>query len=283
MNPLRALGLYDFPAWFYHKHWSTIGKVVSDFALKVLNQNLPISSVNYTYITLIPKVKSAKTVGDFRPISLYNVIYKIIAKALAIRLKQILPSIISSTQSAFILGHLITDNVLVAYKILHSLTTRSQGFNRYMAIKLDMSKAYDRVEWGFLNAIMVQLGFSPQWIKLIMECITTVTYSILINGEPQPDFKPYRGIRKGDLLSPNFFIICVEALSSMLYRAERIGNISGVPIGASHVKINHLFFADDNLLFCKTNSIRWCNLLHLLSQYKSASGHLLGKNFTIFQ
>lgn len=112
----------------------------------MLNQNASIFYVNDTYITLIPKVKDAQTVGGFRPISLCNVSYKIVAKILANRLKGILPIIISPTQSAFVLGRHITDNILIAYEALHSLSHRSYGSHRYMTIKLDMSKAYDRLE-----------------------------------------------------------------------------------------------------------------------------------------
>lgn len=112
----------------------------------MLNQNAPINSVNDTYITLIPKVKSAKIVREFKPISLCNVSYEIAAKILANRLKVILPNLISSSQSAFVLGRYITDNILTAYEALHSLTHRCSGRDRYMAIELDMSKGYDRVE-----------------------------------------------------------------------------------------------------------------------------------------
>lgn len=128
--------------------------------------------------------------------------YKILAKVLANRLKGILDEIISPTQSAFILGRLITDNILIAYEMLHSLTNRCQGQNRYMVIKLDMSKAYDRLKWDFLGAVMSQMGFYSQWIDLVMNCVTKISYSLLINGYPQTIFNPKRGIRQGDPLSP---------------------------------------------------------------------------------
>jgi len=140
--------------------------------------------INATNIVLIPKVSAPTCVTEYRPISLCNVIYKLIAKVLANRLKVVLPHVISTEQSAFIPGRLITDNILVAFETLHTMDTRLQGKEGFMALKLDMSKAYDRIEWGFLEAILYKLGFAPRWIQLLMTCVRTVTYSILINGQP---------------------------------------------------------------------------------------------------
>ena len=113
---------------------------------------------------LIPKVQNPKKVFDFRPISLYNVIYKLISKVLANRLKPMLHSIISKTQSAFIANRLITDNILIAFEFLHHMKTNCTGKKGFMAMKLDMSKAYDRVEWCFLEQILLKLGFQESWV-----------------------------------------------------------------------------------------------------------------------
>lgn len=116
-------------------------------------------SINDTFITLIPKINDPSKVVDYRPISLYNVIYKIIPKVLANRLKLILHDIISPIQSAFILDRLITDNILIAYETLHNLNSQSKSKQRFKALKLDMSKAYDRIEWSFLQALMCKMSF----------------------------------------------------------------------------------------------------------------------------
>jgi len=126
-----------------------------------------------TTIVMIPKVKAPEKVTQFRPISFYNVVYKVISKMLAARLRGILPEIIGPTQSAFVHGRLITDNVLVAYECFHAIKKRRQGKKGLCAVKLDMHKAYNRVECGFLE-IMLKMGFDQSWVKLIMTCVSLV-------------------------------------------------------------------------------------------------------------
>ena len=126
---------------------------------KQLNSDSILKSINHTFITLIPKVKNPKRVFEFRPISLCNVIYKVVSKVIANRLKPLLNSIISETQSAFIADRLITNNVLIASKSLHHMKTCCSGKTGFMALKLDMSKAYDQVEWAFLEKILLKMGF----------------------------------------------------------------------------------------------------------------------------
>ena len=117
-------------------------------------------------------------------------VYKLISKTLANRLKALLPHIISENQSAFTFDRLITDNVIVAFKLMHFLNHKFAGKEGFMAAKLDMSKAFDRVEWCFIKGVMERMGFSTRWINLIMECITSVLYSVLINGVAYGNIKP---------------------------------------------------------------------------------------------
>ena len=133
--------------------------------LDFFNFDVFYKDINATNIALIPKVSNPTRIIEFRPISLCNVIYKLIAKVLANQMKKVLPAIISSTQSAFVPGRLITDNILVAFEALHTMDGRMKGREGYMALKLDMNKAYDRIEWSFLELMMRKIGFNEWWVN----------------------------------------------------------------------------------------------------------------------
>ena len=255
MGPTKAPGPDGMNALFYQKFLHVVGDNVVTAVLDYLNSGSMIPSINHTNIVLIPKVKTPEKMSDFRPIGLYNVIYKIISKVLANRLKQILLDIISPTQSAFVPGRLITDNVLVAYETLHTMHSRKKGKKGSLTLKLDISKAYDRVEWPFLQGVMAKLGFPEKWINWVMGYVTTPSFSVLINGKPFGNIHPTRGICQGDPLSPYLFLLCVEGFTSLLAKAEMEGRIKGVSICRRALKISNLIFADDSMLFCRaTNS-----------------------------
>jgi hypothetical protein len=280
MGPLKAPGSDGLNAGFFQKNWEVVGPEVSKTILSILNSGEISRDFNSTFIALIPKTKNPLNVTDFRPISLCNVIYKMVSKVLANRLKLILPHIISSKQSAFIPRRLITDNVLAAYKTLHTMHANIWGRQGYMAVKIDMSKAYDRVEWEFLRSVMSNLGFDPRWIRLIMMCVTTANYEVLVNGIPAGRINPTRGIRQGDPISPYLFLICAEALSAMLTKADNEGVLRGVPSSKRGPRLNHLFFADDSLLFCRADLSHWNRLSTLLKSYELASGQRLNVSKT---
>lgn len=111
--------------------------------------------------------------------------------------------------------------------MVHALRTK-EGIDSYMAIKTNMSKAYDRVEWCFVEFMLERMGFDRKWVTWIVSCISYVTYYVLLNGRQHGFIKPERGIRQGDPLSPFLFILCDEALVSTLIQAEASGKLNGV-------------------------------------------------------
>ena len=145
-----------------------MGKDITTSVLSFLNSATLPEHLNHTFITLIPKVKNPELVYQFRPISLCNVLYKIFSKVLANRLKKILPHIITEHQSAFTKDRLISNNILIAFESLHNMQNHKSTKEGYMAITLDMSKAYDRVVWPFLECAMKKLGFNERWITFMM-------------------------------------------------------------------------------------------------------------------
>ena len=190
--------------------------------LNVLNSSMSMADINRTNITLVPKTKSPSKMTEFRPISLTNIVYKLISKVLANRLKAILPQIIIENQSAFLYERLITDNVLVAFELMHYLDHKKDGKECYMSIKLDMFKAYDRVEWSFIEWVMEKMGFHEKWISLIMHCITTVSYSILINSVAYGSIISTRGLRQGARFQPIYFCYVQMAFPPLLMMQSRI-------------------------------------------------------------
>ena len=149
-----------------------------------------------------------------------------------------------------------------------------------MALKLDMSKAYDRVEWSYMEHVLVKMGFHSRWVHLMMLCITNASYSILINGEPYGNITPTRGLRQGDPLSPYLFLMCTEGLHDLIKKAAHNGNIRGVSICQNRPKLTHLLFANDSVIFCKAKESECQCLLDILAKYESASGQQINRTKT---
>ncbi|XP_065628492.1 uncharacterized protein LOC136067104 [Quercus suber] len=156
----------------------------------------------------------------------------------------------------------------------------NSGSSGYMALKLDMSKTYDRVEWSFLKDVMIKMGFNDRWVALVMECITSVSYSLLINGEPFGDIKSGCGMGQGDPLSPYLFLLCSEGLHRMIQKVIERGELQGVSICRNGPKLTHLFFVDDNLLFCRATTHDYQKVLEILSNYERVSGQKLNREKT---
>jgi hypothetical protein len=204
-----------------------------------------LSSLNATFLTLIPKEERVSQPKQFRPIALCNVVYKIITKVIALRLNPILPFIISKEKSGYVEGCQIMDNIILVHEVIHSLkSTRTPG----MLIKLDLSKAFDHLSWKYMQSLLLDFGFSNDWIHWILNLTSSSFFSILVNGVPSKPFSPSRGIRQGDPLSPFLFIIMAEGLGHYITASIADGSLQGLPLHGLQPTASHSQFVDDTML-----------------------------------
>ncbi|XP_019170961.1 PREDICTED: uncharacterized protein LOC109166463 [Ipomoea nil] len=272
MGKDKSLGPDGMNPGFYQAFWDIIGKDISDFVLNCLSERSFPVNLNDANIVLIPKKCTPVSVSDLRPIALCNVLYKIMAKMIANRMKPLLEGMISVSQSAFLPGRLITDNILIASEVGHYLRRKQLGQVGWAALKLDMAKAYDRMEWPFVQQMLIGLGFDERWVQLVMLCVHSVRYRVLVNGKPSEEIVPTRGLKQGDPLSPYLFIICAEGLSLLLQDSQTKGLLHGCRVARGAPPISHLFFADDSLLFFKANLQEALEVKKCLGVYEAFSG-----------
>ncbi|CAN0898595.1 LINE-1 retrotransposable element ORF2 protein [Linum grandiflorum] len=283
IGPMQAPGPDGFTGLFFQRYWDIIHRDVELAVLEVFSTGRMLRSLNHTWLTLIPKTSDARSMRHLRPIGLCIVVYKIISKILSGRLGAILPSLVDPAQNGFVRNRLISDNILLAHELVHHLHVHT-GQHHLMALKIDMEKAYDQVEWSFLFPLMQGLGFAPRWVALIRECLSSATISVLVNGRPYGFFSPTRGLRQGDPLSPLLFSLCSEGLSRLLRHAAASRTLCGIRINHRAPEISHLMFADDTILFLRVNRTAIGSILQLLSTYHRLSGQRvnLGKSSVLF-
>lgn len=236
-----------------------------------------LKEVNSSFIVLIPKNNSPSTVNHFRPISLCNTVYKVIAKILVSRLMPLLANLVSPYQSTFIPDRWIAKNQLIVQELLHSFKRRKVK-GGFVAVKVDLQKAYDRVNWTFLKEVLIKFGFHEIFINWIMQCMSTVSFSILLNGGISKHFLPTRGLRQRDPLSPYLFILCQEVPSRLIEREYAIGALHGVKMNPSGPAFTHVMYTDNLMLFAKA-STREVKILDVcLEKYCLWSGQLINRD-----
>jgi hypothetical protein len=279
IGPLKAPGPDGFPACFLQRNWGLLKEEVIHAVQNFFTDGVMPAGVNETTIVLIPKKDDPEALKDFRPISLCNVIFKVVSKCLVNRLRPLLEDIIAPVQSAFIPGRLITDNALIAFECIHAIQTGSAARRNFCAYKLDMAKAYDRVDWRFLEGVLAKLGFHSQWIQWVMACVTTVQYSIRFNGHMLDSFTPSRGIRQGDPLSPYLFLFVADGLSCLIRKEIENNSLREFHICRRAPGISHLLFADDSLLFFEASVEQTIVVKSVLDKYELSTGQMvsLGK------
>lgn len=212
----KAPGPDGFSGLFYQYRWQVVGNQLCDLVKDFFHNGFSFESLNITNLVLIPKMENPESVGNFKPISLWNISYKVMSKVVTNRLKDIMPRIISENQRAFFSGRLIQDNILVVHEVFHYSKNKKRGRYAEMAIKMDMNKAYDRVEWDFLAQVLLKMGFNSAWVEKVIHCLDSVSFNLLLSGKKVSSFRPKRGLRQGDPLSPYLFIIMADVLFKMI-------------------------------------------------------------------
>jgi hypothetical protein len=214
----------------------------------------------------------------FASISLCNLCYKIIAKLLANRLRPILSKGLAEEQLGFLHGRQILDAVGTAQESLHSIKQKKQ---RALILKLDLMKAYDLINWDFLTLILHKVGFSLATIRWIMSCVSSVSYAVIINGEPSAFFQRDKGLRQGCPLSPLLFIMVMESLSLLINREKFVGTLTGITVSRI-IKILHLLFVDDILIMSRENIDEWAVIVCILNIFQSATGLQINAEKSLF-
>ncbi|KAL2247314.1 UNVERIFIED_CONTAM: hypothetical protein Sindi_2583700, partial [Sesamum indicum] len=247
----NAPGPDGYSSGFFKAAWPIVGQEVSSAVLDFFSTGRLLKQINTTLLALIPKVHSPMTVSDFRPIACCNVLYKIITKLIVQRLSVIMDKLISPCQAAFVPGRSIGDNIMLAQELF-------TGYNQThlpprCALKVDIRKVYDTVDWDFLIEVLEMFGFPLTFVKWIEECVTTPSFSVGLNGKPHGFFRGARGLRQGDPLSPYLFVLVMEVLHLGFLQLIDQEELFSYHWKCEAARIFQLGFADDVILFSRAD------------------------------
>nr|XP_009786618.1 PREDICTED: uncharacterized protein LOC104234707 [Nicotiana sylvestris] len=262
---------------FYHSCWDLIGDDLYDMVRALFNGHELPKCVTHTNLVLIPKKKEVTTFSDLRPISLSNFSNKVISRVVHERLVKFLPSLISEEHAGFVKGRNLVENILLTQEIVTDIRLRTKA-GPNVILKLDMTKAYDRISWLFLTKVLRKMGFTERLIGIVFGLVSNNWYSILINGQPHGFFKSSRGIKQGDPVSPTLFIFAAETLSRGLNALHTNLYFCGFGMPKWSPKINHLAYADDMIIFSSSDETSLMLIMQVLKAYEDASGQLVNKN-----
>ncbi|MCH85394.1 LINE-1 reverse transcriptase like [Trifolium medium] len=232
------------------------------------NASLPKSFSSY-FVALIPKVKSPFVLNEYRPISLLGCLYKLIAKVLAARLALVMNTIVASTQSAFLKGRLLVDGVLVVNEVVDLAKKSGKDC---LIFKVDFEKAYDSVDWSFLDYMLVRFGFCDKWRAWIRACVFAGNMSVLVNGSAMEEINIQRGLKQGDPLAPFLFLLVAEGLGGLMKKAVEQNRFRGFEVGRNGVCVSHLQYADDTLCIGEASIENLWTLKAILRGFELVSG-----------
>ncbi|CAJ2667257.1 unnamed protein product [Trifolium pratense] len=260
------------PNGFNFNFLKTCWDILKTDVMEFLNEfhssaSLP-KAITASFLTLVPKKDNPQVLSDYRPICLVGCLYKILSKVLAARLKKVIGKLISDCQTAFVPNRQILDGVLVVNELIDFAKRRKDNC---LLLKVDFERAYDTVNWNFLEYMMRRMGFAQRWLKWMRACIFTSSMSVLVNGSPTVDFVVGKGLRQGDPLYPFLFLIVAEGLTRLMQKAVDNGNYHGFKVH-DDLQFHTLQFADDTVL---VGEGKWENLWSLkivLRSFELVSG-----------
>lgn len=265
----KSPGIDGFNAEFFKTHWEIIGTEVTEGILQFFKNGKLLKGVNITTVKLVPKVQNATYVKEYRPIACCTTLYKKISKLITNKLKAVVDYIVSPSESALISIRNIIDNVIIAHELVKGYSQK--WVSPRCTIKVDIRKAYDSVKWPFLRIVLLEFGLPTQLVILIMEYVTTVQYTLLINGGLTTVFPAKKGLRQGDPMSPLFFILVMEYLHRTLQQLRHNPQFNYHP-RCNKLGIIHICFADDLLMSCRADEIFIKLMFEAFHHFSAVSG-----------
>jgi len=269
MRVNSAPGPNGFSPVFFQKFWGTISGEIMGMFEDFWAGKLDIKRLNFGVITLVPKIKGANNIKQYRPICLLNVDFKCFTKVLTNRLVPIAQRVVGKNQTGFIKGRNILDGIVVLHEVIHELQSSNQTG---LILKIDFEKAYDRVRWSFLEQVMERKAFPAKWIQWVMSTVRGGQVCINVNGERSSYFKTFRGLRQGDPLSPILFNLVADVLGILLDKAVNKGHIRGVLNNLLPGGISHIQYADDTVILIDGTEQSMRNLKLILYCFEWLSG-----------
>ncbi|KAL9667049.1 hypothetical protein QQ045_001395 [Rhodiola kirilowii] len=276
----KAAGPDGYNAEFFKASWNVCGADIVRGINEFFKSGIMPEGINSAYLALIPKVKNVSLPSDFRLISCCNVIYKIVSSLLANRLRPVLEYIVDQSQAAFVKGRNIAYNISLVQELLCKY--KQKHVSRRCMLKIDISKAYDMVDWNFLQSILKLYGFPIKFVSWIMACVTSSKFSVLVNGSLEGYFSSSRGLMQGDHISPYLFTLVMEVLSRILGQFRQSNEFIFHPKCAG-MALSHLMFADDVIIFSKVDLGSLMKIKEALALFHGWSGlEVNGNKSTIY-
>ncbi|XP_062193487.1 uncharacterized protein LOC133896859 [Phragmites australis] len=269
MEHNKAPGPDGFPAEFYQVFWEVIKADLMALFDDFHEGDLPLFRLNFGIITLLPKVKDAAIIQQYRPICLLNVSFKIFTKVATNRIVEVSEKIIRPSQTTFLPGRNILEGVAILHETIHEMHRKKLSG---VILKLDFEKAYDKVKWPFLQQTLRMKGFSPVWCSWIEQFVTGGSVAVKVNNDIGRYFQTKKGLRQGDPISPILFNIVVDMLAVLIGRAKDAGQIRGVVPHLIDDGLSILQYADDTVLFMEHDIDQAKNMKLLLCAFEELSG-----------